>query len=160
MVWNIKYKRSRHAVAVGGHALWRSLAENVSGSPIIILPMPITQKRRRERGYNQCELLLDEMKQLSSENENFLFEKDLLIRTHHAARQTLKDRADRVESAKGIFGVNGKALEKYLVANPEFKKMPIIVIDDVITTGSTTREAIDVLKRAGFEDVRAISIAH
>lgn len=170
LVWNIKYKKSALAVKIGGYALWRELVQKGEPSHIILIPMPITDRRRRERGFNQCELLVDEIAKLNREKENgrpnisLRIEKDTLTRTHHASRQTLKGRADRVESAKGVFAVNElneKATEKSAEKIAEqFKDSTIIIIDDVITTGSTMREAIDTLKAAGFENVHGLALAH
>jgi ComF family protein len=166
LVWNIKYKKSIVAVRIGGYALLEALSkrpENTLPSPtVVVIPMPITEKRRRERGYNQCELLIDEIGRLEQEagKHRFIIKKDLLVRTQHASRQTLKGREDRVESAKGIFGINKEALEVLTEQDPEFKQKTIIVVDDVITTGSTMYEAIQTLKSTGFVDIRALSLAH
>ena len=40
------------------------------------------------------------------------------------------------------------------------KNIPLIIIDDVITTGSTMFEAMETLKKAGFDDVHGLSLAH
>lgn len=180
LVWNIKYKRSALAVKIGGYALWHEFSEShnsdASATTILIIPIPITAQRRRERGYNQCELLIDEVERLlkeqidlslvpNAERIHYVFEKNLLIRTHHAARQTLKGREDRVESAQGIFGVDEKAIERLGInilkdSGTAIEKVRVIMVDDVITTGSTMHEAIETLKKAGFEDVRALSLAH
>jgi len=160
MIWHIKYKKSAHAVRIGGYALWRILSpkrpENSLPPPVIVVPMPITHQRRKERGYNQCELLTDEMDRLEQtvNSARFIVRKDILFRAHHASRQTLKGRHDRIESAKGIFEI------KAGVVLPELLQSRVIVIDDVITTGSTMYEAIETLKKAGFSNVRAISLAH
>lgn len=189
LVWNIKYKKSLQAMKIGGYALWQALLtttgyergvvrdarrtlvsarysrlpsqpakcpENSFSSPCVVIPMPITNKRRQERGYNQCELLLNEIERLekTSGNERFIFKKDLLVRTHHSSRQTLKGRRERVESAKGIFSVNEETV------TDDLKNMPIILIDDVITTGSTMKEALETLKSAGLKNTAAISLAH
>jgi ComF family protein len=163
LIWNIKYKKSTRAVKIGGYALHKKLIEIASVAPtrettsIIIIPIPITNRRRKERGYNQCDLLVDEIEWLSRgstslTSSRFIIEKNLLVRTHHVSRQTLKGRKDRVESSQGIFEVNKEV--------NEIKKTPIIIIDDVITTGSTMFEAIETLKKAGPEDVRGLSLAH
>ena len=152
LVWNIKYKKSMRAVEIGGYALYRELLTS-DLSKVIIVPMPITPRRRRERGFNQCELLVDEIARLDEERR-FIIEKYLLKRIHHASRQTLKDRGDRLESAKGIFATGQEVAERF----PRDSK--IIIIDDVITTGSTMREAIEILRNAGFEDVVGLSLAH
>ncbi len=164
LIWNIKYKKSSRATKIGGYALWRRL-QNDSKSTLVI-PMPITNRRRKERGYNQCELLIDEIERLCTQDLNslqFKFEKNLLVRTHHASRQTLKGREDRLESAKGIFGMNEKVIEQLriqLIEDVRIEKIPVVIIDDVITTGSTMYEAIETLKKNGFEDVRGLSLAH
>jgi predicted amidophosphoribosyltransferase len=175
MVWNVKYKKSAHAVRLGGYALWRNLtdganisAQPASTSPVILVPMPITLRRRRERGYNQCELLADEIMRLERANSytkdvgtvRFILENNLLVRTIHKSRQTLKDRSDRLAGAKGIFAVNEKAGTKIRGNFSEPNNIQIVVIDDVITTGSTIKEAVDTLRAAGFENVRGLSLAH
>ncbi|MDE1975450.1 MAG: ComF family protein [Patescibacteria group bacterium] len=166
----------------------RSVSQALSGGvptenlpSLIIVPMPITGRRRRERGYNQCELITDEMAHLESAlaasaggAPRFMVKEDLLLRIQHSSRQTLKGRADRMTSAKGIFAVDDEAArglqEAVDASHPSSDgRMPaggrtslsrLIVIDDVITTGSTMREAIDTLKAAGFRDVRGLSLAH
>ncbi len=137
-------------------------SESLVVPALLIIPMPITNRRRKERGYNQCELLLDEIQNIAERDgrHDMVFEKDLLIRTLHADRQTLKGRADRQESAKGIFGVNEEVARKFLDQHEKNQKNYVVIIDDVITTGSTMKEAIDTLKNAGFEDVRGLSLAH
>ncbi|OHA16488.1 MAG: hypothetical protein A3C79_02625 [Candidatus Taylorbacteria bacterium RIFCSPHIGHO2_02_FULL_45_28] len=185
LVWNIKYKKSPQAIKVGGYALWRELVSTTTEQmgfslPLVVIPIPITKKRRRERGYNQCELLADEIERLDDSSQ-FQIERNLLVRIHHASRQTLKGRKDRVESARGIFAVNKKAIAKLRIqmlknlksknSHGQFmnneqdneiplKNIPLIIIDDVITTGSTMFEAMETLKKAGFDDVHGLSLAH
>ncbi|MES2314747.1 MAG: hypothetical protein V4524_02305 [Patescibacteria group bacterium] len=176
LVWNIKYKKSAQAVKLAGYSLFEYINKQPTDMACLILPMPITKQRRRERGYNQCELLTNEMRRLCLEHETnnklddtcaarFIFENNLLIRTHHDGRHTLKGRADRVESAKGIFGVDEKILNKLSIEFNKSGKEPltqvkVIIIDDVITTGSTMREAIDTMKKSGFVNVSGLSVAH
>jgi hypothetical protein len=123
---------------------------------VVVIPMPITERRRKERGYNQCELLVDEIGRLDVDRKCRI-ERNLLVRTHHAARQTLKGRKDRIESTQGIFAVSKDTTAEELEL---LKSFPVIVIDDVITTGSTMYEAVHTLKAAGFSDVWALSLAH
>ena len=133
----------------------------------VLIPMPITPQRRKERGFNQCELLTDEIKRLDKENRIVIIN-NLLLRIHNIAHQTLKDRAARLESTKGIFSINKEIMKLNNVNIKEYnnmtieqlKKTQIVIIDDVITTGSTMREAMDTLKSAGFENVIGISLAH
>lgn len=160
LVWNIKYKKSAKAIAIGGYAFYKQFVEfTKERRGIIIVPIPITQKRRNERGYNQCELLVDEMKQLDVKNK-FIICKDLLERVHHLSRQTLKNREARLESTRGIFAVNEENTRRSFNIEFDIKKTTVVIIDDVITTGSTMKEAMETLRNAGFENVFGLSLAH
>jgi len=155
LIWAIKYKKSAHAIDIAGYALANALSN--THVEAIIIPLPMTARRRRERGFDQCDLLVDSVQKSlqkhageNSATVNVTVRKDILVRTAHASRQTLKNRAARIESAHGIFK-----------AHMTFSgQTPIIVIDDVITTGSTMNEAIDALKNAGYENVTGLSVAH
>ncbi len=153
LVWNIKYKKSEKAVKLGGFALWnaiRNKAARTEDATFLIVPIPITDRRRKERGYNQCELLVDEIAKLDIEKK-FSIKKDLLIRTQHVSRQTLKSREERLQSTEGIFQVTPNEIDRTI---------PVIIIDDVITTGSTIKEAMQTMKDAGFLNVYGLSLAH
>jgi predicted amidophosphoribosyltransferase len=202
LVWNIKYKKNVKAMEVGGYALYRKIGEIINkqtpitndpsyakasdyakdlsdkteGKQFLLIPIPITQKRRNERGFNQCELIVDEILRLDKTDGKIITSKDLLIRTVHKDRQTLKSREERLEDAKNIFSINKKILDSlednYYKSNqnlPEnncasdtksIKDLTAIVIDDVITTGSTMKEAMETLRSAGFGRVIGISLAH
>jgi predicted amidophosphoribosyltransferase len=182
LVWSIKYKRSRAGTTIAGYALHRVLRSYLAAMPsaravpkILIVPMPITSRRRRERGFNQCELLADEIERLSSNwnvggvddagdeskiGGRLIIVRDLLIRKIHTSRQTLKDRAARLESVKDIFVVNEKAAERIKNDTHFSGDTMIIIIDDVITTGGTIRDAVETLRKAGFERTFGLSVAH
>jgi len=185
LIWNIKYKKSKPALEIGGYALYQYLAgprgcalfsskpnevvtestrtlpclEEKSAQPrgphIILIPIPITTKRRRERGFNQCELLVAEIQRLDI-RKHFSVRTDVLIRTQHSSRQTLKDRAHRLEDARGIFSVNEPVIKEI---SSRYPSPLFIIIDDVITTGSTMSEALGTLKKVGC-DARGLSLAH
>jgi predicted amidophosphoribosyltransferase len=163
LIWGIKYKRSLIAARIAGFALFQTLSMYVRAAfPVIIIPMPITAKRRRERGFNQCELIIDEIEKLAAKSDiadRLNFTRDLLLRSRHKSRQTLKDREERLESAHDIFEVSKNAVEKLKVLQ-NFPNHLLIVIDDVVTTGSTIREAVNTLRKAGFEKTFGLSVAH
>ena len=159
LIWQIKYKKSSHAIAIGGYALLQQLHKVFKTEHLYIIPLPITERRRRERGYNQCELLADELKSLDTQKQ-FTIISNLLIRTHHDSRHTLKNRQERLASAHDVFGLNEKVLNELLVNTHNFKNSPVVIIDDVITTGSTMSEAVNVLTSSGFSSVHCISLAH
>jgi predicted amidophosphoribosyltransferase len=159
LIWNIKYKKSAKAAEIGAYALYTKLNELNLPKGTLLLPMPITPRRRRERGFNQCELLLDGVQNLNSDG-HFEIHRDILVRTQHSSRQTLKGRAERLESAKGIFEVDDTKMVGLLSSE---RPRIIVVIDDVITTGSTIKEAMETIKSTatiGALRVLGISLAH
>lgn len=155
LIWGIKYKKSRMAAATAAYALYQILSVYaLCSSPVIVVPMPITAKRRRERGYNQCELILAEMEKLNKDNR-LRMESGLLRRSRHKSRQTLKDREERLESARDIFTLNEQPAGTRTASNSF-----VVVIDDVITTGSTMRDAVQTMRRGGYANTFGLSVAH
>jgi len=155
LIWQIKYKKNRHAISCAGYALYENFKKQSENKEknIILIPIPISKKRRRERGYNQCELLVDEIMKLDIE-KRFVKSFDLLFRTKHIERQTLKGRIERLENTKDIFKVIKS--ENFLNKG----QVKIVIIDDVVTTGSTLVEARNTLLNAGFVNVECLTIAH
>lgn len=111
-----------------------------------IVPMPISKRRRRERGFNQmeqvCALLPDELRAL--------VRTDVLVQTKHIPMQKTLSRSERLTNVVGIFEV----IDPAAVSSAR-----IILIDDVTTTGATLAEAIRVLRNSGAS-VTAVALAH
>jgi ComF family protein len=142
LIKNIKNKKDGHSISCAAHAVLKNLS-----SDKLLVPIPISSKRRRERGYNQCELIIDEMLNIKP---NLKKEFRLLERAKDRGEQKLKDRAERLSDSSGIFKVNP------IVP----MSAPIVLLDDVVTTGSTLKEARNALLSKGFSNVTAIAIAH
>ncbi len=128
------------------------LMENFS-SPALI-PIPLSPRRQKERGFNQAELLCRKIVQRDQENKdnNFVLMTNVLTKPNDTRHQAqIKDRGDRLTNLSGSF----------VVKNEEsIKDRNIILIDDVTTTGATLTEARKVLKAAGARKVIAFTIAH
>ncbi len=150
LIWQLKYKKSKHALLCAGSAFNNQISKN-SDKKTILIPIPISKKRRRERGFNQCELIIDEIMKLDTQNR---FEKrfDVLEKTKHISDQKLKNREERLASSQSIFRIHER--------NPLPLDSTIIIIDDVVTTGSTLREARETFMRAGYTQVRAMTLGH
>ncbi len=140
LVLSVKNKKNKHAFECAAYALSKNVPEKS-----ILVPIPISRKRRNERGYNQCELLIDEMMKLGNFENNF----NLLVRAKDRGEQKTKNREERLISTTNIFTVNFVPMT-----------LPIVIIDDVCTTGSTLKEAREALLSAGYSDVRALTLAH
>lgn len=110
----------------------------------IIVPVPLSAQRMRERGFNQS-LIIGE--HLASRTGIPIGE--ILIRiknTPHLAK--MKDRGMRKKAARHAFRFVGAEVPR-----------AVLLVDDVITTGATIGECARSLKRAGVETVLAFSLA-
>lgn len=151
LVRSIKQRKDRHAFELAGYAMYRELSK--SGrlqSQTILIPIPLSKQRFKERGYNQCELLIDEIIRLDAE-KIFKKESGLLSRIKDSGQQKLKNRKERLASSQSIFSVRTGLFPS---------DARLIIIDDVSTTGSTIKEARDALLQAGYGDVKALTLAH
>ncbi|MEI6057533.1 MAG: phosphoribosyltransferase family protein [bacterium] len=161
LIWQIKYKRDAAAIATGGYILYRTLQHKFPNQKLIIVPIPVSPARRRERGYNQCELLATAI--LKNNPALLTVRTDILFRSLHTKRQTLKNRNERLAVTHGIFSINKKFLSDtptQLRESDNLKCKHLVVIDDVLTTGSTLREAFTTLEKVGFTNVSGLTLAH
>ena len=164
LVWNIKTRRDRYAYACAGYVMAEKMRvfgnkKHEQSLNFIIVPMPVNMKRRRERGYNQCELLARALSAHCDSKHVVTIAYHVLFRARqHGAiqKQAFKKRAERITGMKDAFGININALKKI----ENFAERNIIVIDDVLTTGSTMNEAIATLRTAGCANVSGFALAH
>ena len=112
----------------------------------LIIPVPIHKKTLVERGFNQVELLADEI----SLNTKIQVEANNLIKVRVTSEQARLDRSSRATNL----------LDSFDLQRPErIKDKNILLLDDVITTGSTVEECAKVLKNAGAKKIYALAIA-
>jgi ComF family protein len=111
----------------------------------VIVPVPLHPTRQRERGFNQASLLAE---LLSSQVS--IPCKPVLKRIRYTTTQTALDRAERMENLHNAFRLR---------KNADVRGLHVLLIDDVLTTGSTLSECARVLKRAGAISVHAATAA-
>jgi ComF family protein len=115
----------------------------------LVLPIPITKKRRRERGWNQCELILDGLHAADRGNA-FEIRFDILAKICETEDQVGKTRTERQKNLRGTFAV----------VRPEIVVgRSVVVFDDIVTTGSTLEEARRTLLAAGSVNVRCVALS-
>jgi len=161
-IWLLKYKGKKSLAKVFAEVLHGSILEEIADLKImenfneaILIPIPIEKSRRRERGFNQAELICENLTKLDK-NTNFKIRKDILSKikeTKHQAR--IENRSERLKNVIGAFELTKKTIE-----SGEINNRNIILIDDVTTTGATLAEARKILKQAGARKVIAFTIAH
>lgn len=114
----------------------------------LVLPIPLHPKRKKERGYNQSELLAEVIAEglhLPLDLTSVVREKDTLASTGLTG-----GRKAREENMKNAFRLTDKDAVRDKV---------VLVVDDVITTGATSSEIASVLKKGGARKVYVLTFA-
>lgn len=111
-----------------------------------IVFVPMTGKRKKERGYNQSEELAKALSKLIE----LPIVGDVLVKTKDTDSQVGLERKERLRNVKGSISVRNRAL---------IKNKRVMIIDDVMTTGATLEVIAEKLKDAGASEVVAITVA-
>lgn len=115
-----------------------------------LVAVPLSISRKAKRGYNQAEeIALEIIKRTKHLN---IQHAKLLRRTRSTSTQTKLDRSQRMQNV-------AKAFTPTSLCGNFDKNRKIVIIDDVITTASTINECAKVLKKIGFKNIYAFSIA-
>lgn len=112
--------------------------------PASLIPVPVHPARRRQRGYNQAELLATELGRRTG-----LPVLDLLLRHRPTVRQHGLGRAARLHNLRGAIGVRSGAQV------PEVA----ILVDDILTTSATLEACAETLRRHGASRIFGFAIA-
>lgn len=140
----LKFNNVHQAASVIAQSLKRCLPEDVLENLDMISAIPTANKRVRQRGWDQAKLISSGFsKQIKKPN------KSLLIRTS-SFDQIGATKAQRAHASQSFF----KPIRLSLIRNST-----IILVDDVLTTGSTLNSAAKTLKSAGAKQVYAITFA-
>ncbi len=172
-IWLLKYKGKKRLASIFAEVMYGRIIEELSDLSVlnnfrepILIPIPLSKKRYRERGYNQAELICKELIKIDKNNKaahlrhgvdvqlvnNFIFKKNVLAKIKETEHQAnIKERHNRLKNL----------IDSFAIKNPELiKNKNIILIDDVTTTGTTLTEAKKILKQNGARKVIAFTIAH
>ena len=110
-----------------------------------VVPVPLFADREAERGYNQSALLC----QYFAAATDIKSRADFLTRTRATSQQALLSQPDRRENVRDAFA-----------AHDDARGLSALLIDDVVTTGSTLGECARALKAKGADAVYGITISH
>ncbi len=151
LVHLLKYEGIRPAASELGEMLASAISELLPAwgdSLPVLVPVPLHRAKRGERGFNQAESIArSALKNLPRPLE---IAADILVRQRATQSQVGLTREQRLENMRGAFRV----------AHPErIRGRDVIVVDDVMTTGTTLSECARTLKRAGAERVWAATVA-
>jgi ComF family protein len=127
-----------------------NISSYVGNSNILLIPVPMHKKRLRKRGYNQAFKI---SKAFSYKTKLNIYDK-ILFRTRNTIKQATLSEKERKENLKGVFDCSLKNLFKIDIENST-----VLLLDDVITTGSTLSECSLCLRKYGFKKIYVIAIA-
>lgn len=156
IVWELKYKDNILPIEYIGKLIYEEIMPIISDillfnstAQFLLIPIPITPERRATRGYNQSEYICREIMKNDLSHDLLYapqwFEKikETPIQSHSESKE------ERKKNLIGCFKADLRVGGKY-----------VILIDDVVTTGSTLSEARNTLLYCGALDVFAFTIAH
>lgn len=147
LIHQLKYKGQREIGAFLGEWMGANLKENRNFSEIeAVIPVPLHKKKLKSRGYNQVEDFGKEIgKALQVPYIN-----NVLLKRSFSTTQTIKARLARW----------GNMEETFVLANPHLiTNKHILLVDDLITTGSTLEACATVLKQAGGVKISIATMA-
>lgn len=111
-----------------------------------IIPIPISKKRKKERGYNQSLLIAKELNkklQLSLNN-------NCLYKVKDTIEQSKLNKEERKKNIQGVYKLENQE---------KLKNKKILLIDDIYTTGNTIEEVSKTLKKADINGIIVLTIA-
>ena len=149
----LKFERVRPAAGVLGRLLAEAIAKLEPGLPqgaISVFIVPLHKRKQAERGFNQAELVAKAALKQLARPERFKMVTFVLVRRRETSSQIGLTSHQRRENLRGAFAVT----DPTRVAGKN-----ILLVDDVLTTGTTLSECAKVLRRAGASAVWAVTIA-
>jgi competence protein ComFC len=148
IIWVFKY----NFVSTLAEPLAQLITETISQQRLdnyfnefIVVPVPLHPRRFNWRGFNQAELLA----QALSEKLNICMKESLIVRNKFTKPQVNLNAEERKRNLENAFNLLGDITNK-----------KILLVDDVITSGSTANEMAKILKQGKATEVWIVSAAH
>ncbi len=151
----LKFQQVRPAAEVLGRMLAETIASLEPSMPvgrIMVVPVPLYRRKQAQRGFNQAETIARVALQKLARPKRFELCAGFLLRRRDTESQIGLTNRQRRENLRGAFAVPTTGPTRIL-------KRDILLIDDVLTTGTTASECARVLLRAGAARVWVATVA-
>jgi len=145
-IHNFKFRRRISNAEAYGAEMGETVLERFGCGFDFIAAVPLSKKSRRERGYNQCELLAKKL----SDNLGIEYKKDVIIKICETRKQHRISPALRKGNLTGVFDVPDSSVVEGKV---------VLLCDDISTTGETFNECAKMLWLNGAKAVYCIAVA-
>lgn len=120
-------------------------AERFFREPLLLVPVPMTEAKRKQRGYNQAEELAEGVcERLQQQGYAVELDTDLLQKVKDGSEQKHMDYKSRQDNVSGAFHVHKRK---------ECRDRTVLLVDDIMTTGATGNECAKRLLGAGAREV-------
>lgn len=113
----------------------------------IMVSVPIHKKRKKQRGYNQSELIA---KEVANQIEKLEYQANVLKKVIHTLPQSSLSKIQRKQNVQNVYKIINKE---------KIKNKKIILFDDIYTTGSTANACAKILKENGAKEILVLTIA-
>lgn len=144
-IYRYKYKGCRNFAEWYGEEMYRSCQIQLDmWKPQVIIPVPLYEKKKRVRGYNQAELIAQKLGELTK----IKVDSGILIRNRATMPMKSLNDIQRAENIKKAFTITSNIIK--------YKR--VLIVDDIYTTGATVDACARALKEAGVESVYCISL--
>ena len=148
LIHNMKYKGIREI----GTEIGRIYAITLSRSGFtdgidVIIPVPLHRSKKKKRGFNQSESVSEGISSVTG----LKLDTTTLVRVSASATQTKRSRYDRWTNVEGIFKVTDPG---------RIQGMHVLLVDDVITTGSTIESCTNELLKIEGVKVSVVALAY
>jgi len=149
----LKFQQVRPAAKILGRMLAETMARLEQVMPvgkIAVVPVPLYAGKRAQRGFNQAEMITRAALKRISRPERFALCAGVLLRRRETGSQIGLTRHQRRQNLRGAFAAKD---------GTQIQKRDVLLIDDVLTTGTTASECARVLLRAGAARVWVATVA-
>lgn len=148
LLHEIKYRGNQPLGIFLGRMMGRAIEEaDCFGDIDYIVPLPLSEKKKKQRGYNQSELLCRGIAEITGKPVST----NHVVRAVHTSTQTRKHRRERWHNVEGIFELTDPA---------SFENKHILLVDDVITTGATLESCAQTILQATTARVSIATLAY
>ena len=147
MIRGVKYHNQKDLAYYQAKFMWEYFSKLIEREHLEtnfqVIPVPLYKTRQKQRGYNHMELVGEEFCRLSG----YTLNTQLIKRTKSTKPQYKLSRAERMRNLENAFKIDSSKL----------LNLPILIIDDICTTGSTFEAMIDEFNSHGINNITCLA---